>query len=66
MRFDWGDAVPRDHIIDETFSVWDSKGYAGIATSQNVKGLMRSSVRLSSHGRFVIVCGGVNAIYELP
>lgn len=67
MQFDWGDAVPRDRVVDETFSVWDSKSYAGLATSQNIPGLMRATVRLSSHGRYTIVCGRANAaVYELP
>jgi hypothetical protein len=67
MQFDWGDAVPRDHTIDETFSVWDSKSYAGLATSQNIPGLKHATVRLSSHGRYAIVYGRANAaVYELP
>jgi len=69
--FDWGDMVPFDKQIDETFSVWDLKNYEVLVTSQNLaertSGRFRIAgqihLRMSPTGRFVVQGG---TIYELP
>lgn len=65
-RFDWGDMVPNDRIVDETFSVWDGTDYSGIVTSQNIPGLRRSQLRISPHGHYAVSVGKVSYVYKLP
>jgi WD40 repeat protein len=36
INFDWVDMVSHDARVDETFSIWDSRTYEGIATSRNM------------------------------
>jgi WD40 repeat protein len=65
-KFDWGDLVPFDAVVDETFSVWDLKTYEGIATSQNIPGLKNSWLRISSNGAYALSYGQAPFIYQLP
>jgi WD40 repeat protein len=65
-KFDFGDFVPIDTVVDETFSVWNLKSYEGIVTSQNVPGLKNSVLRLSSKGRYAVSYGKASFVYELP
>ena len=65
-KFDWGDFVPLDRIVDETFSVWNSADYAGIVTSQNIPGLKSSDLRISAKGTYAVSSGKASFVYELP
>jgi WD40 repeat protein len=65
-EFDWGDLLPFDTVVDETFSVWDLKTYEGIATSQNIPGLKNSWLRISSNGAYAVSYGNASFVYELP
>jgi WD40 repeat protein len=66
MQFDWGDGVPRDERIDETFSVWNLSNYEGIVTSQNLRGLNAQGLRLSPKGGYVVSIGKASSVYQLP
>ena len=65
-KFDWGDFVPQDVVVDETFSVWKLTNYEGIVTSQNIPGLKESELRLSSKGKYAVSYGKASFVYELP
>lgn len=65
-KFDWGDFVPSDVTVDKTFSVWNLNSYEGIVTSQNMPGLVASTLRLSTKGRYAVSSGKSSAVYELP
>lgn len=65
-KFDWGDFVPQDVIVDSTFSVWSLTNYQGIVTSQNIPGLSAWTLRLSSKGRYAVSSGKASFVYELP
>lgn len=65
-KFDWGDFVPRDVVIDRTFSVWSLSNYEGIVTSQNIQKLSAWALRLSSKGRYAVSYGKASFVYELP
>jgi WD40 repeat protein len=65
-KFDWGDLLPVDTVVDETFSVWDLKTFDGIATSQNIPGLKNSWLRISSNGAYAVSYGKASFVYELP
>lgn len=65
-KFDWGDFVPRDVVVDRTFSVWSLSNYEGIVTSQNVQELSVWALRLSSKGRYAVSYGKASFVYELP
>ena len=69
-RFDWGDMLPFDTMVDQTFSVWNLSNYEGIVTSQslsNFSGRTRLGngvpMRISPKGGFVVQG---DKIYELP
>ena len=64
--FDWGDFVPLDVVVDETFSVWNLKTYEGIVTSQNIPGLKSSGLRISPKGGYAVSYGKASFVYELP
>lgn len=64
--YDWGDFVPYDKVVDETFSVWDLKNYEGIVTSQNIPGLRGSGLRISPKGGYAVSYGRASFVYELP
>jgi WD40 repeat protein len=66
MLFDWGDALPLDIRVDGTFSVWDLSNYAGVVTSQNLRGLNAYGLRLSPKGGYAVSVGDVSFIYQLP
>ncbi|HKN77321.1 MAG TPA: hypothetical protein VJW94_19240 [Candidatus Acidoferrum sp.] len=66
MKFDWGDGVPRDERVDETFSVWNLSNYQGIVTSQNLPGLNVQGLRLSPKGGYAVSIGKSSFIYQLP
>jgi WD40 repeat protein len=66
VKFDWGDALPYGVPVDETFSVWNLVNYEGILTSQNIPGLRRSEIRLSSRGNYAVSYGKASFVYELP
>jgi WD40 repeat protein len=66
MLFDWGDALPLDIRVDGTFSVWDLSNYAGVVTSQNLRGLNAYGLRLSPKGGYVVSIGKASFIYQLP
>jgi hypothetical protein len=66
VKFDWSDAVPDDRVVDETFSVWSLTNYEGIVTSQNIPGLKKSELRLSSKGNYAVSYGKASFVYELP
>jgi hypothetical protein len=66
INFDWVDFVANDETVDRTFSVWNSRNYEAVATSQNIPGLDPSTLRISSRGNYVLSCGRGPAIYELP
>jgi len=40
--------------------------YEGIVTSQNIPGLRRSEIRLSSRGNYAVSYGKASFVYELP
>ncbi|MGH9727653.1 MAG: WD40 repeat domain-containing protein [Candidatus Acidiferrales bacterium] len=63
-EFDWGDMVPVDKVIDETFSVWDLRNYQGIVTSQNIPGL--KGLRISPNGRYAVSFGKASFVFQLP
>ncbi len=65
-KFDWLDFVAFDVVVDETFSVWSLKDYAGIVTSQNIRGLRASEIRLSAKGTYAFSYGKASFVYELP
>jgi hypothetical protein len=65
-QVDWLDFAPFDTVLDETFSVWNLTDYSEIATSQNIKGLKSSEIRISPDGKFAVAYGRVSSIYELP
>jgi WD40 repeat protein len=65
-KFDWSDAVSYDKVVDETFSVWSLTSYEGIVTSQNILGLKKSELRLSSKGKYAVSYGKASFVYELP
>src|SRR5260370_1720234 len=65
-KFDWLDATSYGVVVDETFSVWNLANYDGIVTSQNIPGLERSGLRLSSKGKYAVSFGGASFVYELP
>ncbi len=65
-KFDWGDLVPLDFVVDRTFSVWSLTNYEGIVTSQDLQGLNARTLRLSSKGRYAVSTGKSSAVYELP
>jgi hypothetical protein len=70
-KFDWGDMVSFDTVVDLSFSVWDANNYQGIVTSQTLPSPPKywafdpsgETLRISSKGGFVLF--GPN-IYELP
>jgi hypothetical protein len=66
-KIDWSDLVAwDDEAVDETFSVWSLKDYAGILTSQMIPGLRFSRLRLSAQGRYAFSYGRASFVYELP
>jgi WD40 repeat protein len=53
--------------VDQTFSVWDLKTYAGIATSQSLEGLVGGLFSISPAGHFVVITGGFRSqVVEVP
>lgn len=66
VGFDWGDAVPVDKIVDQTFSVWNASDYTGVATSQEIDGLKASELRMSPKGGYAVSAGKASFVYELP
>jgi WD40 repeat protein len=65
-NIDWLDATASPKFVDETFSVWNMHDYSPIVTSQNIPGLNRAEVRMSTTGRFVVVAGFTSGVYEVP
>jgi len=66
IKFDWGDFVANDAMVDATFSVWNLKDYSGVVTSQDLKGLNSSGLRISPNGRFAVSSGQASSVFELP
>jgi hypothetical protein len=66
INFDWGDFVARGAMVDATFSVWNLKDYSGVVTSQDLKGLNSSGLRISPNGRFAVSSGQASSVFELP
>ncbi len=68
MQFDWGDGLPRDERIDNTFSVWNLSNYEGIVTSQNLPELNQYEygIRLSPKGGYATSIGSASFVYQLP
>ena len=66
IKFDWGDFVANDAKVDATFSVWNLKDYSGVVTSQDLKGLNSSGLRISPNGRFAVSSGQASSVFELP
>jgi hypothetical protein len=66
MQFDWLDAVPTDRTVDETFTVWNVADYSAVATSQNIRGLKSSDLRISAKGAYAVSYGKASFVYELP
>jgi hypothetical protein len=66
IKFDWSDFVADDVKVDATFSVWNLKDYSGVVTSQDLKGLNSTGLRISPSGRFAVSSGEASSVYELP
>jgi len=66
IKFDWSDFVANDVSVDATFSVWNLKDYSGVVTSQDLKGLNSTGLRISPNGRFAVSSGQASSVYELP
>jgi hypothetical protein len=65
--FDWGDMHTNTRAVDGTFSIWNTRDYSGVVTSQAIPALLSGEVRISNHGRFVVVAGTVvSVVYEVP
>lgn len=77
-KFDWGDFVSYAAPVDKTFTVWNLSDYTGIVTSQDITGLVPSSLLISPQGHFALsyggnsyeggthYAGGSSYVYELP
>jgi hypothetical protein len=64
-KFDWGDMHFFEKPVDATFSVWNTRDYSGVVTSQHIPwNPQLGEVRMSRTGRFVAVAGA--GVYEIP
>jgi hypothetical protein len=66
VKFDWGDMFSHEARVDDTFSIWDSRSYEGITTSQNMPEPNPSSLRLSPNGTYALSGGKTVNVYKLP